>query len=628
MSAIAGKPGESLIGLVGRAARRNHLPRLRALLGACTPTWHAHLNLASRDDIDFNQLAHAARLAPHELEDRRYRSVALTPDLPGVEYHGAAIPAYDLQLRPRRLATSWLVDEPIHCALGHHALATHCPISGNLLIDRCARCKARLNWSGLDLVHCSQCGFDLRTAEVQRVTERELRATRPMLDLIHPDPARNRAAANRLPHLLSGLNRGTLFELGWRCGNLMSDGSNGPRIAARHLSVATRLRILEIGSTVLASWPESVRSAMQGRAPGRAGIDPKLPNAVRSVAKARNAWPAIREAIFAGVPGLATSARTGVRSVLTNAANGAELTRSLGVSQRVFERMRAADTFTPVSSTGAENIHQIFDANQAEHFRSLLSDRIPLASASERLDISAHGAEQLCCLGELHLLNDDAVLAALKWRQITKSSLETLCNRLEEMGTSPDEMLETDLLPIRRALRSFGGQEKPWGPIVAAMLAGKLPFMIRADKTGRLMDRVSIPASDVHLLAAMRFDAEAFPAFNFHPRINRRDAEELLNIDAPTFSRAIKNSDAPASDGLTYDRQEVLKIASKTLSVSEALVRWGCGGKALPTPLKGRHAPIRIGKLGWNRAEAERAMAQYGATDPARIKARRVRLLS
>lgn len=609
LSAIAARPGESLIGLVGRAARRNHLPRLHALLGSCTPTWHAQFNLASRDDFDFDQLAHASRLAPHELEDRRYRSVALTPDLPGVGYHGAKIPAYDLQLQSRRLATSWLEDEPVHCALGHHALATHCPIGGDLLIDQCERCKAKLTWSGLDLVHCSVCGFDLRCTELQRVTERELCATRPMLDLIHPDPARSLAAANRLPDLFSGMDRGTVFELGWRFGDLMSGGGNGPRIAARHLPVATRLRIFELGSIVILSWPESLRAAMQGVGPGRADVDPKLPSAVRSVAKARNAWPAMRDAIFAAVPGLEVSARAGIRSVVPKPANAAEITRTLGVSQRVFERMRCTNAFTPVSSSGAVNLHQIFDANQAERLHSILSDRIPLAAVSERLNISVHGAEQLCCLGELHLLDDGAVLAALKNRHIKRSSLEALCNRLEEMGTYAEGTRETDFFPIRRALRFFGGWEKPWGPIVLAMLAGKLPFVIDPDRTKRFMNRVSIQGGNIHLLGAMKFHPADYPQFAFDPCINRRDAEELLNVDPPTFSRAMKSSEVTSSSG-KYDRKEMLKIASTSLSVSEALTRWAYGERRLPKPLKGKNAPVRISKLGWCREEVERAMAQ------------------
>ncbi len=622
MSAVAPRPGESLVGLVGRVARRNHLPHLRALLGACTSTWHAHFNLASRNDIDFGNLAHVARLAPHDLEGRRYRSTPLTSDLPGVEYHGAIIPAYDLQLRPRRLATSWLVDEPYHCALGHHALATHCPISGHLLVDRCPCCKARLNWSGLDLTRCSACGCDLRAAEVQRVTERQLRATKLMLDLIHPEPDRNRAAVNCLPDLLSGLDRGTVFELGWRFGNLMSGGGNGRRTAARHLPVESRLRILEIGSAVLVSWPESIRLAMQGIPVGRTGHNPKLPKAVRSLAKARNAWPEIRDAIFAAVPGLAVSAKTGVRSVLPKAANGAELTRSLGVTQRMFERMRNADVLFPVSASGTVNQHQIFDTADSEHLQRLFADRIPLSSASERLAISIHGAEQLCCLGELRLLNDDAVFAALRSRQITKSSLERLRSRLEMMDVNSEEKTEGDLLPIHRALRSFGGREKPWGPIVAAMLSGKLPIVIGPDKTGRLMDRVFIPARSLPFLTAMHFDVTPYSDFAFASCVNRRDAEEILNVDPPAFSRAMKNAELPPSSGSKYNRDDIIKLAAKTLSVSEALTRWGHGGRRLPKPLKGPGAPTRGGKLGWDRAEAEKAMKERFPPFSVQIKVR------
>jgi hypothetical protein len=270
--------------------------------------------------------------------------------------------------------------------------------------------------------------------------------------------------------------------------------------------------------------------------------------------------------------------------------------------------MRGTNALMPVSSSGAVNLHQIFDADQAERLRSLLSDRIPLAAVSERLNISVHGAEQLCCLGELHLLDDGAILAALKKRHIKMSSLETLYDRLEEMGTYAEGTLETDFFPIRRALGSFGGVEKPWGPIVLEMLAGRLPFLIGTDKTKGFMNRVSIHAGNVHLLAALKFYPKDYPEFAFDPCINRRDAEELLNVSAPTFSRAMKNSEVTSSSG-KYDRAEMLEIASNTLSVSEALTRWGHGERRLPKSLKGKSAPVRTGELGWCREEAESVMA-------------------
>lgn len=610
MTAVTPRPGESLVGLLCRVTRRNHLRRLRVLLAEGTPVWHAHSNLAARDDVDFDQLAHACRLAPHEVEDRRYRQVELTPDLPGATFHGATIPLYDLDLGCRRIAPSWLAGEPHYCALGHHSIATHCPASGDLLIDRCPRCDGALLWTRIHLEGCHRCGLDMRAHEPARVTARQQRETRIMLDVIHPAPARHGPATAKLPDAISGLDRGTIFELGWRLGGLLTGTDTGTRREAGGLPVDTRLHVLAAGSRILSSWPDDLYAALRGVAVGSAAVDPSLPAKVRSLAKAANLWPSVRDAIFAAAPGLGTSSSAGVRSVIADAANAGELAGSLGVSQRIYERMRGKGAFDPVAAGGTVNQHLLFDAADAAPLRELLADRLPLASASERLDISHHGVGQLCCVGELTLITDKRVLAAVKEPHITKSSLDHLVARID--GKAADladtDGFSGDLVPLLRAMRTVGGREKPWAAAVHAILSGDLPVVIDRSRSGRLMGRISIPADKVHMLAAMTFDETAYPTFTFDGRINRRDTEDLLNVDSNTFSRAMKAGQAPVPNGGTYDRAAILARASELMSGSEILVRWGRGKKGMPAPMRDSDRPIRVGHLGWKRLQAEAAL--------------------
>ncbi|PCD04437.1 hypothetical protein COC42_09275 [Sphingomonas spermidinifaciens] len=129
------------------------------------------------------------------------------------------------------------------------------------------------------------------------------------------------------------------------------------------------------------------------------------------------------------------------------------------------------------------------------------------------------------------------------------------------------------------------------------------------DSTGPLMTRIFIDPATINRVAQLQFDVTAYPTFDFDKRINRRDAEEMLNVDPSTFSRAVKNGELPRCIGGTYDRFEVLDLARTRLSVSEALARWASGSRRLPLSLKGRGAPIRTGMLGWSRAEAQDVMA-------------------
>jgi predicted DNA-binding transcriptional regulator AlpA len=141
------------------------------------------------------------------------------------------------------------------------------------------------------------------------------------------------------------------------------------------------------------------------------------------------------------------------------------------------------------------------------------------------------------------------------------------------------------------------------------MMSGKLPFSIRSTKDGRLMNHVVIPTTYLDLIGEMHFSPGEYPDFAFEPRINGRDAEEMLNVGPTTFSRATKNAEVPTSTGGTYERIAIRHLAATTISASEIFERWNPGERRLPEPLKGADAPVRIGQLGWSRKEVERAMA-------------------
>lgn len=619
MTAVTPHPGESLVGLLCRVTRRNHLRRLRVLLAEGTPVWHAHFNLATRDDVNFDQLAHACRLARHEVEDRRYRRVELTPDLPGATFHGATIPLYDLHLG-RRLAPSWLNGDPHHCGLGHHSIATHCPTSGDLLIDRCPRCGSAPHWSRILLEECARCGLDIRTLRPARVTGRQLRDTRTMLNIIHPDPARHELAVAKLPRTLAPLDRGTLFEIGWRLGGLLGGINIGSRREAGKLTVQTRLDVLAAGSRILDTWPDDLHAGLRGIPIGSSAVDPSLPAKVRALACAANVWPAVREAVYDAAPGLRTSASGGVRSVVSEAVNAAQLAGTLGVSQRVYERMRGNGAFSPIAAGGTVNQHLLVDAADAAPLRELLADRITLASASERLHIPHHGVEQLCCSGELTMITDERVVAAIKTRHISKSGLDDLVARIhaKDAEIQAAGRAVSDPVPILQAMRTVGGREKPWAAVVLAMLAGDLPFVVEQSRVGRLMNRVRIPADCVGMLAGMTFDAGAHRSFAFDPRINRRDAEDLLNVNPTVFSGAVKAGQTPVSAVGTYDRADVLALSRKLISGGEILARWGDGGRKMPKPMTGTDRPVRFGYLGWLRSDTEAALSKFTRFAPGR----------
>ncbi|WP_174290965.1 hypothetical protein [Sphingomonas bacterium] len=611
--AIQAEVGESLMGLLCRVARRDHLSSINPIIMTSTPLVHAYVNLALRDDVDFGRLAHAARLPRHEVETRRYRPIQITDTLPGVAFHGATVPRYDLVARPRRLALSWLSASRLHSALAHHGLVTHCPIGGDLLVDRCPGCNAALGWATIEIERCGGCGADLRGHNPEYVGEERMHATRLMADLVHPDPVRHAAAAANLPEPLRGLDRGAAFELGWRMGCVLEKHGLDARNEAKRLPVETRLAILAAGSAALTAWPESLHSALAGRRLSCVDADVALATATRGITAKRNVWPSVKAAVDAAAPALVRSARAAVRAVMPSVANAAEMTRSLGVSEKTFGRIRAHASARPISDGGTIHRHQLFDPADFQHIGALLADGVALVAGANRIGIGHHGIEQLCSVGEITPIDDETVLAALKRRRIRRSSLDLLITRLEEKRSNS----VADPIPIHRALMTIGGREKPWGPIIAAMLSGCLSFTLDLIRGDPLMNRVAIASADVGRLATMVFAPDPGRAFAFDPRINGRDAERLLNAEPTVFSRAVGSSETPKPVDGGFDRAAMVALSLHVISGSEILVRWGQGRKQRPAILNGPDRLVRLGHLGWCRAEVEMAMENQTAASEA-----------
>ncbi len=602
-SAIDLRPDESLISATVRTAVKNHLPRVSRLLDAADGVYHSFVNLASRDDVDFAQLAWASRLPRHDIEARRYRPKIIHATLPGVIFHGAAVPAYDIRLKSRRIAPSWLQGDPYQSAIGHHVLIPHCPATGELLIERCPRCDALLSWSQLDLTLCQSCNLDLSGVDGERIDELTRISASLMADVIHPHPARHLQALARLPGALATLNRGVVFELGWRLGVIFTGHDACHRDDARNLPVSARLEIMGCGSSILADWPGRLLDVLTDRSRSTTNAD--VIADIRYLVSYRSAWPDIRRLLLDVVPGLEKSKSETVKLALISGGNAAETTRALGIGQKVFERLRASNHLTPVLSMGVDNLHQIFDVSHHTRMIESLSDRIGINCASERLGIGRNGAEQLCCMRDLDLLDEEYMRDAYRERQIGRSGFETLIDTLINGFT---DIAEDDRIPIMQAIRIIGGREKPWGKVIHAMLHKDIDYHVGRASPWALMTRVSIRNRDIARIACMRFDRSDFPRFAFDSNMPRRDAERLLNVTPRYMDAAIDSGDLQRNANGMFDSDHVMDRATTFISGGEILMRWSGEGRKKPAPFRGRGKLKRAGPLGWLRLDVEQRM--------------------
>lgn len=605
---------ESLVGLVLRAANMNHVHRTVTITRAVSEISHGHGNLAVRDDVDFAQLAWATKIAPHEIEARRYRPAAFTSELPGVDFHGAVVPLYDLRLNTRRLATSWLTGTPYHSALGHHRLATHCPVSGDILIDDCPRCGATLTWTTTNLLPCRSCGLDQRDRPTGRLSVETMSATHLMVSLIHPHPGRSAKAVQELPETLRRLNRGSIFELGWRLGCLSTGYGLKDRDSAWRLPLDHKVSILQAGSTALASWPVSLNSVITGRGSSgddRAGAD--LVDDLRRLMRGRNVPDEMGAAVMAAAPGLPVSRAATMKSLVGQGANGGETARTLGVSQRIFERLAVARELKCVLDTGHVNRHRVIDMADLGPLADRIADRVSFGTLSQELGISRHGVEQLCCMGLLEAHDDSAMRAAFAERHVRRTGFDELVKKIDEAKLPWDGAGGCDTsISLRRAVLAIGGREKPWGPILLAMREGELPFRLRErTANGDLIDQVVLDESDLPLVERLSFDRPRYPDFAFEHRLKRQDVEELLNLKPVRFGEALAIGELERGSDRMYDLTTMLGLAEKMISQGEILARWSAHGRQLPAPFRGRKRLKRTSHLGWHRVDAEAAMDKH-----------------
>ena len=605
---------ESLVGLVLRAAHMNHVQRTVTITRAVSEIGHGHGNLAARDDIDFAQLAWATKIAPHEIEARRYRPAAFTSELPGVNFHGAVVPLYDLGLNTRRLATSWLTGTPYHSALGHHRLATHCPISGEILIDDCPRCGTTLTWWTTNLIPCRSCGLDQRDRPTEKLDIDQMKATRLMVNLIHPHPVRSAKAVQELPEPLRPLNRGSAFELGWRLGCLSTGHGLKDRNSAWRLPLGQKLSILEAGSTALSSWPASLHSMITGRGALGDGRDSaNVVDDLRRLMRGRNVPDEVNATVLAAAPGLLVSRAATVKSLVGQGANAGEAARTLGVSQRIFERLAVARELRCVLDTGHVNRHRVIDTTDLGPLANRIADRVSFGTLSQELGISRHGVEQLCCIGVLEAHDDSAMRAAFVDRHVRRTDYDKLLKSIEEAKLPWDEAGDDDSgISMRRAVLAIGGREKPWGPILMAMRDGDLPFRLRErTANGDLIDQVVLDESDLPLVERLSFDRPRYADFAFEHRLKRQDVEELLNLKPVRFGEALAIGEVERGSDRMYDLTTMLGLAEKMISQGEILARWSAHGRQLPAPFRGRKRLKRTSHLGWHRVDAEAAMEKH-----------------
>lgn len=197
-----------------------------------------------------------------------------------------------------------------------------------------------------------------------------------------------------------------------------------------------------------------------------------------------------------------------MKSLVGQGANAGETAKTLGVSQRIFERLVVARELKCVLDTGHVNRHRVIDTADLGPLADKIADRVSFGTLSQELGISRHGVEQLCCIGVLEAHDDSAMRAAFADRHVRRTGYDDLAQSINEAKLLWDGAVGNDTdISMRRALLAIGGREKPWGPILMAMCDGELPFRLRErTANGDLIDQVVLDGNDQPILERLSFD--------------------------------------------------------------------------------------------------------------------------
>lgn len=610
-------PREYLMGAVLKAASDNAHMNVSAILASAGYPHARSFDLALNRLENIEGLASVLGVDCDELADLTFRPRRSFGHLTTVSFLGGEASSFDIVTRRRRVSGTTLRSQPFHRAVWAHGLLPYCPVSLELLVDRCPRCNQKLDWFRATpageprwrspdinaIFRCGdpKCGNDLRDTSSSFLDDRLVASYRTMAGLVAPGD--RHGAGIDLPPALQTLSSGACFELGWSLARVFAlDGAS--RARSKTLDVETFLSTLHLAEQFLSGWPDRFQFELQTSA-RNAPIEVAVQRVrrLKALTRAKAMWPEVTETIRLAYPVLLKRDRVALRSLNPSVVTRTDAVEIIGMTARSFAKAATSQGLEALATRGDQRSFQDFDVAAIEKLREARAASIPLDSVAERLGTSYHGVEQLAVLGLLRLEEHPALAATYRLPRVLRSSVDGL---VEQLTCRARDDLSGILIPLHIAVKCVQG-EKPWAAVFKALLEGTITFALDSNAT-RIVRGILVPIYSVDLLRSFSFRRADHSHFPFRKDMSRRDAEEALNLVPSTLLLALEQE-------LGCDRSrgrvrvgDVAAIAARLISAAEISARTRPGTRRLPRELKrGRYK--RIGAAGWSRREIEPLLA-------------------
>lgn len=533
-------PTESLRSLIYRSCAINDLPNSWGLLQHLGLHHRNQVLVAEGDDIETAQLAHAMRIADHDVLFRRYEDLGRNHrSFFGLDVHQDGLENRIRSFSPAALRAdaakrsgpddrayafhraTWELRAIPFCLEHWDMLQDRCWCEGEGVIQRWTRTASHLH-------ECDKCGDPLASLESYPVPDDMRPALGVLTALVDPIASNREAAAKALPEAIRDADRSKIFYAVRRLADTIDpEAKTRPIDAPRE-----RLHGLWRACMALINWPE------------RFGEITDLAVSEGQRNRIRKAWLEISDATGSAVRAKAER-QAGFRR--KNAAKGA-------LSRR--EALKLANPIKPVGIRPATEIARLstevlmwawdeghftqhrrahgprelpaFDRVELVHFSDMWSKRVSPSSLAHELGISLHGVEQFAALG---IIPANAPAIPNSGPHFYPEDVEDFYTKFEELVAERVATAETieDPVTLIHAMKHVSGRPKPWGPVIKMLLGGEMGFEV--SKNRRVADSILISAWDIKVVKRLHFDRDRFK-IAFSPEIIQNDAMSLLNVAA------------------------------------------------------------------------------------------------
>ncbi len=496
----------------------------------------------------------------------------------------------------RRVSPRGLADAPYIRAMWQLRPIGFDPRTKELLLSDCPVCGATLGFSRTyGVCFCDRCaendelGFvqpavDLRDFPQPIVESGDMAALDFVTGLVDPDPAVRSLFSPVLDDDLTCLDRGEIFDLCMAIvGVLDQDPKRAvtspakPTTRADYERLFTPDRLAEAGRIIL-DWRsgfdglcERARATSPER-PGFYGIKAELGQVYALTVDrtlTENVRKVVREAVLRN---MATSS-AGVAVRRTEHRGRTDLITSQQAAQRfdirlkLFQRLARAPELTHHRASGTKKGPVLFVAEEIAALAALRADLESSSSVGLRLGIPNGAVAQLAQAGLIEKVTGPVLLTVIGKNQYRRSTVDALIRDIEaKIGSGPTGSFH---IRLSKAMHRMPAGEKPWVPLVQAVLSGRLAvFEVEGRLSATLVKLAASPFEEV--VAAVV--GAAGTTDDVEPMVTRAEAADILGITVATVIGMIGADLLPehGSGVCNLRRSDVVQVARTYISTAEA----------------------------------------------------------